>query len=130
MFFVAVFVSYAFALLFSLAFEMPVMHIDKMLFGGGEKKPKKRRNNNSSSKNTDQPAVADKIFSSALDNEEKRKHISGIEIQLPSTPPPASTTTSGSSGNAAVDSPPEKRSLRHENKSRDKEKDITEALLD
>uniref|UniRef100_A0A915ELE1 Nose resistant to fluoxetine protein 6 n=1 Tax=Ditylenchus dipsaci TaxID=166011 RepID=A0A915ELE1_9BILA len=32
-FFVAVFMSYAVALVFSLAFEMPVMHVDKLLFG-------------------------------------------------------------------------------------------------
>jgi peptidoglycan/LPS O-acetylase OafA/YrhL len=35
MFFVAVFVSYGAALLFSLAFELPVMHIDGLVFGGG-----------------------------------------------------------------------------------------------
>ncbi|KAI1727262.1 acyltransferase family domain-containing protein [Ditylenchus destructor] len=34
MFFVAVFMSYAVALVFSLAFEMPVMHIDRLLFTG------------------------------------------------------------------------------------------------
>lgn len=36
MFFAMVVISYAAALLFSLAFEMPVLYLDKLLFGGRE----------------------------------------------------------------------------------------------
>lgn len=35
MFFATVFIAYAAALAFSLAFEVPVMHLDKLLFAGG-----------------------------------------------------------------------------------------------
>jgi hypothetical protein len=35
MFFIALFSSYGVALLLSLAFEVPVMHLDKILFNGG-----------------------------------------------------------------------------------------------
>jgi hypothetical protein len=35
MFLTALFMSYATALLVSLAFELPMMHFDKLLFGGG-----------------------------------------------------------------------------------------------
>lgn len=41
MFFVAVFMSYAASLILSLAFEVPIMHMDKILFGEGKRKPRR-----------------------------------------------------------------------------------------
>jgi hypothetical protein len=43
MFIIALFSSYGFALLLSLAFEVPVMNLDKILFGGGNSKRKPRQ---------------------------------------------------------------------------------------
>uniref|UniRef100_A0A1I7SSF4 NRF domain-containing protein n=1 Tax=Bursaphelenchus xylophilus TaxID=6326 RepID=A0A1I7SSF4_BURXY len=40
MFFVAVFTSYCAALILALAFEVPVNHVDRIIFGDGKKKPK------------------------------------------------------------------------------------------
>jgi hypothetical protein len=47
--FQALFSSYGFALILSLSFEVPVMHLDKILFGGGDSR---RRATNASSGTT------------------------------------------------------------------------------
>uniref|UniRef100_A0A915DJY4 Acyltransferase 3 domain-containing protein n=1 Tax=Ditylenchus dipsaci TaxID=166011 RepID=A0A915DJY4_9BILA len=78
MFFVAVFMSYAVALVFSLAFEMPVMHVDKLLFGGADGSKRRQQ----------QPASSDGIIGqptgqpnkrTAESNQEKKKTQQGLQ---------------------------------------------------
>lgn len=81
MFFVAVFMSYAIALLLSLAFEMPIMNIDKIIFGGGEKRshtkinhkrnPLYENNNVVNQKDEKKDEVNDQLLEFSMDNKKR-----------------------------------------------------------
>lgn len=75
MFFAAVVMSYAIALLFSLAFEMPFLHVDKLIFG--ERKKTQKKNND----NTRKTIVAKNITQIIVAEENDLKRAVGQQQQ-------------------------------------------------
>ncbi|KAI6183960.1 hypothetical protein M3Y97_00544800 [Aphelenchoides bicaudatus] len=88
MFIIALFSSYGFALLLSLAFEVPIMHLDKILFGGAESRrrptntsstePTNAENQNGKKKSTDlaefqSPANDESVEENGVRQTEQRK---------------------------------------------------------
>ncbi|KAH7701377.1 hypothetical protein AAVH_31491 [Aphelenchoides avenae] len=79
MFFVAVTISYSASLAFSLAFEMPVLNVDKLIFGDGEPRKAPRRQ---VSKDHDAVAMEPMITKNGTDPQEVSKKTSVDESDL------------------------------------------------